>query len=287
MIYFCADDYGMSKESNDRIEECLQNGALNKISVLPNGEIANFTNRLNKTEVKLSLHLNLVEGHPLSDAKEISLLVDDNGCFKYSFTLLLFLSLLQKKEELRRQLFTEIQNQVKFWKEQLGENTGIFIDSHQHVHMIPLVFKTLLDVIKEEKLQVDSLRIPAEPITPYIKTPSLYLSYAPVGLVKQWLLKFLAFVNRKELEKSQIPYSYFMGVLFSGKMDKRKISKILPKYLKIAEKHSKDVELGFHPGYSEIGEKLFDGSRKSFSKFYFSPWRKVEFDTLLNDLKEG
>ena len=24
MIYFCADDYGISKESNSRIEECLE-----------------------------------------------------------------------------------------------------------------------------------------------------------------------------------------------------------------------------------------------------------------------
>ena len=36
MIYFCADDDGISKTSNERIEYCLKNGALNKVSVLPN-----------------------------------------------------------------------------------------------------------------------------------------------------------------------------------------------------------------------------------------------------------
>ena len=33
MIYFCADDYGVSAESNTRIEECLKNGILNKCDV--------------------------------------------------------------------------------------------------------------------------------------------------------------------------------------------------------------------------------------------------------------
>ena len=66
MIYFCADDYGISKSSNMRIEECLKNGVLNKISVLPNGDISNFNEHLLGENVKLSLHLNLIEGHPLS-----------------------------------------------------------------------------------------------------------------------------------------------------------------------------------------------------------------------------
>ena len=63
MIYFCADDYGISKISNTRIEECLKNGVLNKISVLPNGDVSDFNERLLGENVKLSLHLNLIEGY--------------------------------------------------------------------------------------------------------------------------------------------------------------------------------------------------------------------------------
>ena len=57
---------------------------------------------------------------------------------------------------------------------------------------------------------------------------------------------------------------------------------MLPRYLSLAKKYNKDIEIGFHPGYIKDGEKLIDGSRQDFGKFYFSPWRKVEYDTLIN-----
>ena len=46
MIYFCADEYGLARSSNTRIEECLKNGVLNKISILPNGNASDFCERL-------------------------------------------------------------------------------------------------------------------------------------------------------------------------------------------------------------------------------------------------
>lgn len=279
MIYFCADDYGMSDASNRRIENCIQNGILNKVSVLPNGIIADFKQRLGEENTEISLHLNLVEGYPLS---KLTLLSDEKGCFKYSFVGLLLLSLSGKRKVLEKELYTEIQSQIKFWKKQMGESTSVSVDSHQHVHMIPLVFKTLMRVIRDENLKVHYIRIPAEPILPYVLTPSLYLSYSPTGLVKQWLLKFLIFVNGKEIKKAAIPTAYFMGVLFSGRMSEKNVSKILPKYIKLAKRKKRNIELGFHPGYSEQGEKLFEGCRAGFSQFYASPWRKTEYDALMN-----
>ena len=197
MIYFCADDYGISNASNSRIENCLKDGILNKISVLPNGEITDFKSRLEENSKALSLHLNLIEGRPLSDTKDVDLLITDEGFFKYSFAGLFLISLSPKRKRLKKQLYTEIKNQIKFWEKMMGENTPLFIDSHQHTHMIPLIFKTLIEVIKEEGVNASYLRIPAEPLKPYIFTPSLYLSYSPTGIIKQWILKILGFVNKK------------------------------------------------------------------------------------------
>ena len=73
-----------------------------------------------------------------------------------------------------------------------------------------------------------------------------------------------------------------MGVLFSGNLTQNKIKKILPHYIKLGQKNGRDIEIAFHPGYHEDGEKLIDGSRKRFDKFYHSKNRKEEFDTLLN-----
>ena len=282
MIYFCADDYGISKISNTRIEECLTNGVLNKISVLPNSDALDFKRRLLGENVKLSLHLNLIEGYPLSKKEDVSLLISDKGIFKYSFIGLFFLSIFGNRSLLKKQLYNEIKMQIDFWKKEMGEETPILVDSHQHTHMIPLVFKTLMRVIKEENVEVEYIRIPAEPILPYIKSPSLYFKFRPIGLIKQWLLKFLKFVNRKELKKANIKSALFMGIMFSGQLTEDKINKLLPYY----KKQNENIEIAFHPGYLESGESLIDGFRKDFKKFYYSKWRRIEYDTLLKFMKD-
>lgn len=282
MIYFCADDYGISKSSNTRIEECLKNGVLNKISVLPNSDALDFKRRLLGENVKLSLHLNLIEGYPLSKKEDVSLIVSDKGFFKYSFIGLFFLSIFGNRSLLEKQLYNEIKMQIDFWKKEMGEETPILVDSHQHTHMIPLVFKTLMRVIKEENVEVEYIRIPAEPILPYIKSPSLYFKFRPIGLIKQWLLKFLKFVNRKELKKANIKSALFMGIMFSGQLTEDKINKLLPYY----KKQNENIEIAFHPGYLESGESLIDGFRKDFKKFYYSKWRRIEYDTLLKFMKD-
>ena len=282
MIYFCADDYGISTYGNSRIENCLENGVLNKVSVLPNGEISDFKQRLAGTYTTLSLHINLVEGRPLSNPDDVDLLVSESGYFKYSFIGLFFLSVSNKRKEFEKQVYTEIQSQIKFWKKAMGENISVSIDSHQHTHMIPLIFKILMRVIGDEGLDVSSIRIPAEPISPYLFSPSLYFEYKPTGLLKQWLLKALAFANRKEFAKAKIKSAYFMGILFSGKLNEARIKKLLPHYLKLAKRKNRDVEIGLHPGYLKSGEKLINGSRRDFQKFYYSPWRNTEYNTLLN-----
>ena len=280
MIYFCADDYGLSKECNNRIEKCFEFGVLNKISVFPNGEIKDFESELSRYNVNLSLHINLVEGHPLSDLQDINLLVSESGYFKYSFIGLFLLSLSNKRKELQKQLYKEIKAQIDFWKVHIEK--PISIDSHQHTHMIPLVFKTLMQVIEDENLNIDFIRIPAEPIKPYILTPSLYKSYSFKGLIKQWLLKFLGLFNKRAFKKSKIKSAYFMGVMFSGKMTKEKIKKLLPHYSKIAEKYGRDIEIALHPGYAKSDDHIMNGSRTGFEKFYFSEWRRKEYDTLIN-----
>ena len=73
-----------------------------------------------------------------------------------------------------------------------------------------------------------------------------------------------------------------MGILFSGKMNEKRVSKLLPKYINYAKRNKKEVELVFHPGYLESDEEMMKGIRIDFEKFYYSPWRKVEFDTLKN-----
>ena len=281
MVYFCADDYGISKEYNRCIEECLEKGILNKVSVLPNGENEGFVERLSKKDVLLTLHLNIVEGYPLSSPEEIGLLVDENGCFKRSFVGLFMMSFSPRRKELEQQMYKEIQNQLQFWVKKTGDRS-ISVDCHQHAYEIPWVFKTLMRVIRDEKLDVKYLRIPAEPLRAYLLTPSLYTSYSLSGLVKQWLLKALALINRRYLKGMNFSSAYFMGVMLSGKLKQDRVQKLLKPYSQLSKKSKRNIEVAFHPGYAGEDLELISGSRKDFRKFYVSPWRNAEYETLMH-----
>ena len=282
MVYICADDYGMTEKSCGRIEECVKNGILNRISIFPNTSLSDIKERINDINVSLSAHINLVEGKPVSDLKDVSLITDKRGYFRYSFTGLLALSLSLKRKELERQIYTEISAQLARWSTEIAPGKPLEIDSHQHTHMIPSVFRILMRVIKDNGYDVKYIRIPSEPVLPYIKEPSLYKTYSLINIVKQFLLKFFGFINRRALKRSNINSALFMGILFSGNMDEYRVNKILPHYLKLCEKTGRDAELLFHPGYIKKGEELFDTEKQSFNRFYYSPGRKTEYATLKN-----
>lgn len=280
MIYFCADDYGLNDMASTRILECIEKGSLNKVSVFPNIERVDLNKLVEQKDVRISLHLNLVEGKSMADPKEAYLLVDNDGNFKNTFGGLFICSLLNKKR-FENQVYKEIKAQVTYWKNLLTNDIPFCIDSHQHTHMIPAIFKTLIKVLKEEKINVEYMRIPAEPVMPFIKTPSLYFTYSAVNVIKQWLLKVLWIINKKELKDFKIPTAKFFGILFSGKMDEKRVKKILPKYVKLVNKDGSDIEVLFHPGYLEKSEINFKDKNIVFENFYLSENRKTEFNSVM------
>ena len=268
MIYYSADDWGLCEEGSRHIEECT----LDKVSVFPNFDRPELSNLLEKKDMRVSLHLNLVEGKCMSDPEKIPLLTNTEGIFKNTFVGLLALSLF-RRGEFQRQVLKEIRAQVLYWKELLPENVPFCVDSHQHTHMIPAVFKTLVKVLREEKICVEYMRIPAEPLSPFLKTPAVLLSVNPANALKHFLLKFLNLFNKKY--QKNIPTALFFGILFSGKMDMR-VLKVLPAFLSLAKKKGMDAEVLFHPAYvSELKTE-----NVVFHKFYLSENRKTEFDTV-------
>lgn len=279
MIYFCADDYGLCSSASLRIQKCINEGILNKVSVFPNLDKVDLCSISDDENIRISLHLNLVEGKCMADAEEIDLIADKNGNFKHTFGGLFKLNVFHRKE-FEAQVYKEIKAQVLYWKSILPKESDFCVDSHQHTHMIPAVFTALYRVLNEEKINLKYIRIPAEPLMPFVKTPSLYFTYKPVNIIKQWLLKFLWIINKISAKEYQIPTAYFFGILFSGKMDKKRINKILPKYEKLAEKIGADIEVLFHPGYLDKNEVDFENKNIVFKNFYFSENRKTEFNSV-------
>lgn len=278
MTYFCADDYGLGCSTSAHIQQCIQKGVLGQISVFPNFGETDL--RELPQNIRLSLHLNLVEGKCMADAAALELLADKSGNFRHTFGGLLLMSLLHKKD-FQAQVAKEIRAQVLFWSRLLPDGAAFCVDSHQHTHMIPAIFRTLNKVLRDENIPLAHMRIPAEPLLPYLLTPSLYWTYRPINILKQWLLKLLWLQNKRTASKYQIPSSLFFGILFSGKMDEKRVRKILPKYEKLAQKRGKDVEVLFHPGFVDRGQAEFAGKHVVFEEFYLSPNRKTEFDSVI------
>jgi predicted glycoside hydrolase/deacetylase ChbG (UPF0249 family) len=280
VIYISADDYGLCNEMSAHIQKCIDAGVLDKVSVFPNFDKVDLLNIVNKKNIRISLHLNLVEGKCMANADEINLIADKNGDFKHTFCGLFKLNLLHTKK-LEAQAYKEIKSQVLYWKSILPKGSPFCIDSHQHIHMIPAIFRALNKVLIDEEIKITYMRIPAEPIMPYIKTPSLYFTYKSINIIKQWLLKFLWLMNNSQTQKYNIPTSLFCGILFSGKMDEKRVNKVLPKYKKLAEKDGRDIEVLFHPGYMNMSEADADCKNIVFKEFYLSHDRKAEFDSVM------
>lgn len=279
-IYFCADDFGMTEATCRRILDCHAHGILNKISVLPNTKLENISEMLEECDgLDISVHINLVEGQCVSDKSELPLLVDSDGHFKNSFTGLLFLSLTHTKE-FRSQVKREIKAQLARAKSIFPSGTPLSIDSHQHTNMIPVIFRVLAEVIEEEKLDVKYIRIPAEPVLPYLALPSFYTQYLTINFVKQIVLNTCNLLNGRVRRRLNIRSAVFCGVMFSGNMSAPRVDKLLPKYKKYAAGKRSDVEFLFHPGYTEAGEEFFDDRKTGFHDFYLSKGRKAEYDAL-------
>lgn len=274
----------MNDTVSKHIKECIDAGAINTVSILPNFDSIDLEELTKDNDLRISLHLNLVEGKCMAKPDEVWLIADQKGNIKHTFGGLLKLSIFKRKE-FARQIEKEIRAQVVYWNERLPEGRGFCIDSHQHTHMIPAIFKALLKVLREEEIKVRHIRIPAEPLLPFIKKPSLYFTYSAINLIKQWLLKFLWQLNKPLAKKQKSPTSYFLGILFSGRMDDRRVSDVLKEYKKIASKQNYDIEVLFHPGY--IDKEITDFKDKNivFEHFYLSADRKLEFDSVMN-LKE-
>lgn len=284
MIYICADDYGLCESVSEHIRECVDAGALNKISVFPNFDLD--ITKLKNDKLHLSLHLNLVEGRCVSDPAKLSLLVDAEGNFRFSFVGLYLQSILNSRD-FYTQVYEEIKSQILLWQSKVGEGSPLMIDSHQHTHMIPSVFKALVRVIEELGVEIKYLRIPAEPIFPFVMTPTLYFTYSPVNLIKQWLLKLFWLIDKKQYKKHPFPTAYFFGILFSGRMDEVRVGKVLTRFIRMARRRKRDIEILFHPGY--VDGELPGGKNIIFDKFYLSSGRRIEFDavTRINNQKEG
>jgi chitin disaccharide deacetylase len=231
--------------------------------------------------LRLGVHLNVVEGRPCADVADIPLLVNEKGYFHLGFAHLLFMSLGPKRRALQEQLCIEIEAQLeKVTRRFPLLRDRLRVDSHQHFHLIPVVFDALFQAVEGGGYTLEYLRIPVEPTMPFLSYPRLYLTYRPVNWIKHCLLNFLWHLDRKQFPEYGVSSALFCGILLSGKMDEDRVKTIYPKFLEYARKRSMNVEFLFHPGAVTDAQECLDPKLTGFADFYLSEGRGLEAQAL-------
>lgn len=278
-----ADEYGRSKGITDCILDTFDNGSLNSVSFVVNGyadkyAIKEFKKRKN---FRLAVHIDLAETKPTTSIKEIPLLVGEDGLFKHSFFSLwasYLISSKSKKNKFRKQVKIEIFNQIKKTQILLGKNFPINIDSHNHMHMIPFIFDSLVEINRETPISY--IRICNEPFFICIDSFRSIFNYLGDNLIKHILLKTLSYKYKEILLKNKIKFpKYFIGVLFTGNNTLQAVKMALSKIDNFNK--SEEIEILFHPGIaSKNEEKYWEGKWNKY--YYYSEDRNKERETLKN-----
>lgn len=297
-VIFHADDFGANAEISEHILDCYREGALTSMSVLPNSPYLDACMELftpYRGQIHVSIHFNLAEGHCLCDPSEIPYLVDERGMFAISFFKVLLLSFTGKRKELKRQIRAEMRAQLE---RMLPYLETLRIDSHQHYHMIPVVMESILEAVHElpqtqagkqwlassteHRAETAFIRIPAEPLLPFLKKPAFYRTYRPINLIKNVVLNVLNVMDRKLLAPYRSRSAVFFGILLSGGMDLKRVRELLPSFEQIAAKRGLALEVLCHPGGVKQPDGLMDTENKDCVMFYTSAGRKKEKEMLMH-----
>lgn len=293
MIDIHADDYALSLNTSEEILDLMHQGILDSISIIPNMSCYEPCIKRLQNEVpdlpflpKLSVHLNLVEGISLckDPAKDKVCLVDNTWGKLFISSYIPFIRKRTKNElknEIREQLqkgFADIQSCIMISKEHgipCMQKT-LRIDSHQHSHLIPVVWSALTECLKEDSYDFEYIRNPREPLIPFLCIPSMWHSYRIINLIKNRVLYLLSFkVDRYNRNKSLIPM-YMWGLVMSGKMDSSRICALHDRFIRIAKKNGRSLEILFHPGKMNPGEVNAEIPAASANSFYLNKNRDSE-----------
>lgn len=289
-----ADDFGLTMSTSKSILEGINAGKLDSISIVPNMNSYDNALELWKKELKedispkISVHLNFMEGHCCAAKEKVALLVDERGYFKISWIdLVKYNYNISKYNAVKEQLKTEIKEQIyKVVKDyELLKGKKLRVDSHQHTHMIPIVMKALLEVLEEENIPVEYIRISKEAVIPYLKQVRFYPTYRMINLVKVAILNFFSLDDEKLLKARKIPSMILSGVFLSGHMDIERVTALLPDLKEKARKKKVTLEVLFHPGRAlaeEIGEEFVS---EDANRFYLSCEREIEYQAMMKLVK--
>jgi len=157
-VIITADDFGLCSEVNRAVIESHQKGFLTCASLMIAAKAADEAVALARQnpDLKVGLHLVLVEGYSILPQKEIPDLVDNERRFSNHLVRMSFRYFFSRK--VREQIAKECEAQIEAFLA-----TGLKIDhlnTHNHLHIHPTILKILLPLVK--KYNIPAMRLPKQ-----------------------------------------------------------------------------------------------------------------------------
>jgi hopanoid biosynthesis associated protein HpnK len=171
-----ADDFGAAKEVNDAVEQAHRDGILTAASLMVSAPAARdaITRARRLPNLRVGLHLTLVDDRSTLPASDIPGLVDSDGMFRSDMAragaTMFFLP------SVRKQLAAEIEAQFKAFAA-----TGLALDhvnTHKHFHLHPTIAALMFKIGK--RYGMNAARVPFETNNPFAQY--LRRSYRAKGM---------------------------------------------------------------------------------------------------------
>ncbi len=296
-----ADDYGESVHTSEDILELMKAGCLDGISILANMHCFDETSQMLLDAVPelpyvpyLSVHIDVVEGRSLISETAGDVLPwnwkklfmvsyhipvrDNGGCH-------------MRYNEVQTRITGEIRGQIsRGWDlisriyalaDEHGipcKSHGLRLDSHQHAHLIPVVWDALMQVVTEDSLTIEYVRTAHESFGVFFK--HLGQAWNPIGFIKNRILAVHAPKVEKYILSKGLKPAYMWGLLMSGHMDMDRIEVIMPDMIRKCVRRGYDLEINIHPGRMITSEMDDEIPRESAQSFYLSDNRCMEAQTV-------
>ncbi len=227
-----ADDFGLSEKVNSGIADAFSDGILRSTSLMAGGRAfdhaVSLAGRL--PELGVGIHLTLVEEPAIADAHLVPSLLGENGRLHKSAGIFAarYAAGRIKGSEIRKELEAQI------LKVKAAGIDISHIDSHQHLHMLPGIFQTVLDLAGKHNIK--AVRIPRE-------KPAGHMWVHPEMLPRFIQMLVLNTCCKMAGPPPLVSPDRFVGFFYSGQLTVANLKKTLP--------HLPDhgtCELICHPG---------------------------------------
>jgi hopanoid biosynthesis associated protein HpnK len=232
-----ADDFGLCEGVNRGIFRARTDGILTSATLMARAEGAEEAIDLARQmpDLGVGVHLNLVEGKPVSEDPKVGVLLNAEGEFGYSASRLAIKSLISR--QIAEAIEIELAAQIAWILDRRIVPTHL--DSHKHVHAFPTIWPIVCRLAG--RFGISAVRWPYEPTwVANSKTPPPTTG----GQKRARIVRLMAKLARRA-DANFIKNEVLFGVAHTGKID-------VEFWTMVFEDTSFGIaEVMTHPGYTE------------------------------------